>query len=161
MQCQPQLLEIVLALYPSSGFASLLDSREQQRHQNRNNGNNDQQFNQGKPSSATLHLGNPTQKKPKFTLKPDSRATSLRLRLSLNSILGEWEVDFKSELAEISRLRIRELFVAGQSLLPPTQGRVESGFCSGPSRFLSWPVVASTDAGSDGERFWLGAVSFS
>lgn len=133
MQCQPQLLEIVFALYPSRGFARLLNSREQQCDQNRNNGNDDQQFNQGKPSSATLHLGNPTQKKPKFALKIDSQAIRLTLRLSLNSIVGSWEVDFKSWLAEISRLRIRELFVACQSLLPPTQGRAESRFALGPS----------------------------
>ena len=48
----PQLLQIVAALRAAGGLASLLDGRQKQRHQNCDDGDDHQQFNEGKPSGA-------------------------------------------------------------------------------------------------------------
>jgi len=53
---EPQLLHVVLALRASSRLASLLNSREQQSDQNGNDGDNNQQFDQGKTTKTLLHL---------------------------------------------------------------------------------------------------------
>lgn len=54
------LLEIVLALCPTGGLPSLLHGREQKRHQNRDNGNDNEEFDEREPPS--LH------KIPRFQL---------------------------------------------------------------------------------------------
>ncbi len=46
---QADLLEIVLALRPAGRFAGLLDSGQQQGNQHGNNGDDDEQFDEGKP----------------------------------------------------------------------------------------------------------------
>jgi hypothetical protein len=43
---QTQLLQVVFALGTTSGFASLLDGRQQQRHKNRDDRDHHQQFDQ-------------------------------------------------------------------------------------------------------------------
>src|SRR5262245_10783868 len=45
---QAQLLEIVATLRASGRFARLLHSRKEQRHQDRNNGNDDEQLDESK-----------------------------------------------------------------------------------------------------------------
>ena len=41
---QPDLLQVVLALRPRGGLADLLDSRQEQADQDRDDGDHDQQF---------------------------------------------------------------------------------------------------------------------
>lgn len=48
VQRESQLLEVVSALGSSSGFSGLLDRRQHQRHQNRDDRNHDQKLNQSK-----------------------------------------------------------------------------------------------------------------
>jgi hypothetical protein len=47
VQTQPQLLKVVFALRPARCLAGLLHGRQEQRHQNGNNGNHHQQLDQG------------------------------------------------------------------------------------------------------------------
>ena len=53
MQCESDLLHVVLALSSSSRFTGLLHGRQQQGNQNRNDRNHDQQFNQRKSLQPT------------------------------------------------------------------------------------------------------------
>jgi hypothetical protein len=63
---QPDLLEIILALRPSRRLACLLYRRQQQRYQDRDDGDDNQQFNQRKPAHAGFrssdHETTPTEK---------------------------------------------------------------------------------------------------
>jgi hypothetical protein len=52
VQRQSNLFEIVLALRPAGGFTRLLHRRQQERDQDRDNGDHHEQFNQSKSSSA-------------------------------------------------------------------------------------------------------------
>ena len=52
-----QLLQMIATLRPTCGFSSLLHGGQQQRNQNRDNGNNDEQFNQGERATASRSLG--------------------------------------------------------------------------------------------------------
>ena len=49
VHCQPDLLQVVFALGATSGRASLLNGRKQQRNQDRYDGDHDQQFDQCEP----------------------------------------------------------------------------------------------------------------
>jgi hypothetical protein len=42
VNCQPQLLQVVFALSPPSGFTSLLNRWQQKRHQDRNDRDHNQ-----------------------------------------------------------------------------------------------------------------------
>jgi len=53
VQRQPDLLQVVLALCASSGFASLLNRWQQQGYQNGDDRNHHQQFNQRKSPSPS------------------------------------------------------------------------------------------------------------
>jgi hypothetical protein len=46
VQCQPDLLQVVLALGPVSGFTGLLNSGQEQTDEDREDGNHHQDFNQ-------------------------------------------------------------------------------------------------------------------
>src|SRR5260370_34486073 len=52
MQCQSDLMKVVLATGAVGGFPHLLDGREQKSHQDGDDGDHDQQFNQRKRVSA-------------------------------------------------------------------------------------------------------------
>jgi hypothetical protein len=52
---QSNLLQIVSALGPTSGFPRRLDRGEQEGNQDGNNGNDDQQFNQRKTLRPAKH----------------------------------------------------------------------------------------------------------
>ena len=59
VQSQTNLLQIVLALRPASRLTSLLNSRQQQRHQNGNDRDHHQQLNQRKTSAPTILPASP------------------------------------------------------------------------------------------------------
>ena len=49
---QPHLLQVIFTLRPAGRLPSLLNSRQQQGNQHRNNRDDNQQFNQGKSSAC-------------------------------------------------------------------------------------------------------------
>ena len=53
VQSQPHLFQVVGTLGAGSSFPNALHRRNQQTHQNRNDGNHHQQFNQGKCETAS------------------------------------------------------------------------------------------------------------
>jgi hypothetical protein len=53
---EPELLDIVRALRPATGFPSSLHCRQQHAYQNADDGNDHQQLNQGKTGAATEFL---------------------------------------------------------------------------------------------------------
>jgi hypothetical protein len=66
VQRQPELFEIVAALGTPSRFASRLHGGEQKRDQNTDDGNNHQQFHQGKTESLQkLHGTSPENQEQK------------------------------------------------------------------------------------------------
>src|SRR5438309_499856 len=87
MKCQTNLLKIVAALAAPSRFASGLNCRQQESHQDADDGDDDQQFNQRECSATPFHhktpFGNPAGRVMQTNvssakLKPLLPATMLR-----------------------------------------------------------------------------------
>ena len=54
---QPELLEVVLALHPPGRFAGSLHRRQEQCHQDADDGDDDEQLNQRKPTAKRTGRG--------------------------------------------------------------------------------------------------------
>jgi hypothetical protein len=54
MSCQDDLLEVVFALRATGSFASLLHGGQQQGNENRDDGDHNQQFDQGKATGPAI-----------------------------------------------------------------------------------------------------------
>jgi hypothetical protein len=67
VQSDAELFQVIAALHPVGGFTDLLYGREQQPHQDGDNGDHDQQLDQGK-CTAPIHRMLPSRKaRPKMT----------------------------------------------------------------------------------------------
>src|SRR5262249_6518175 len=76
---QPQLLQVVLTLRSPRGFPRLLHGRQQQRDQDRNDGDHHQKFDERKPALISFHF-----LRPFLTFEDPSRLNGLRETVLIN-----------------------------------------------------------------------------
>lgn len=88
VKSQPDLFEIILALRPPRRFARLLNGRQQQRDQYRNDGDHHQQFNQGKPPRTPRAEGSCRFKSHACVIPNKSG----KLRVRVDEFKSDWNV---------------------------------------------------------------------
>jgi hypothetical protein len=105
VQCQPQLLHVVLAGTPTSRFTSLLDSWQKQGNQNGDDGDHHQEFNQCE-STTTQHDGPPGEmgEKVRTDVHFDSIGENRTVNVKLSSLFGEIPRTQRSLFVVIERI---------------------------------------------------------
>ena len=101
VQSDSNLLQMVSALRPASGFPSLLHGGKQQRHQNSNDGDHNEQLDQGEgtPAEGALH-GTPRNVLP--GKRQTSRAVVLDPEYDGNLISIKYQTDGPQKLQTLS-----------------------------------------------------------